>query len=147
MIAVVPISHKYTLVCEDVRQEINGKFIILGLYTPDIVFPQIPTTLPSLTFFQCLESDRPGHWSLTLTLQHLETGRKLIEAHGGVVFQRPGLAIAQVKFGNVQFQVAGPYNFVVQIESQADPIITEFSVILRIPAQLEAGMTTQRQAL
>jgi len=60
MIAVVPISHKYTLVCEDVRQEINGKFIILGLYTPDIVVFQIPTMLPSLTFFQCLESGRPG---------------------------------------------------------------------------------------
>jgi hypothetical protein len=143
----VPISHKYTLVCDEVRQEINGKFIILGLYTPDIVVPQIPTTLPSLTFFQCLESDRPGHRSLTLRLEHLETGRKLIEAHGGVFFQKPGLAVAPVKFGNVQFQGAGLYSFVVEIEDQPDPIITQFSVILRIPVQPEVGTTTQRPAL
>jgi hypothetical protein len=135
MIAVVPISHKYTLICDEVRQEINGKYIILGLYTPDIVIFQIPTTLPSLTFFQCLESDRPGHWNLTLTLQHLETGKKLIEAHGGVVFNRPGPAITPVRFGNVQFQAAGPYNFIVEIESQSEPLITQFSVILQIPPQ------------
>jgi len=139
---VVPICHKYTLVCDECRQEINGKFIILGLYTPDIVVPQIPMTLPSLTFFQCLESDRPGHWNLTLTLQHLETGRKPVEAHGGVVFQKPGLAVAPVRFGNVQFQAPGAYNFVVQIESLPDPIITPFSVILRIPEQPGAGVAT-----
>ena len=36
------ITHHYTLVCEDVRVENNGKFLILGLFTPDIVVPQIP---------------------------------------------------------------------------------------------------------
>lgn len=133
----MPISHKYTLVCEDFRQEINGRFIILGLYTPDIVLTQIPTVLPSLTFFQCLESDRPGHWNLKLTLEHLETGKKLVEAHGGVTFQNPGLAVAPVKFGNVLIQAAGPYSFILEIEGQPEPFITAFSVILRIPA--EAG--------
>lgn len=135
MIAVVPISHKYTLVCEDFRQEINGRFIILGLYTPDIVLIQIPTMLPSLTFFQCLESDRPGHWNLKLTLEHLETGKKLIEAHGGVAFQKPSLAVAPVKFGNVLIQAAGAYNFILEIEGQPEPFITPFSVILQIPPQ------------
>lgn len=144
MIALVPISHKYTLVCEEVRQEINGKFIILGLYTPDIVLTQIPTMLPSLTFFQCLESDRPGHRSLKLTLEHLETGRKLIEAHGGVVFQRPGVAIAPVKFGNVLIQAAGPYNFILEVEGQPEPFITAFSVILQIPLQAGPGAPTQQ---
>jgi hypothetical protein len=143
MIAVVPISHKYTLVCEDFRQEINGRFIILGLYTPDIVLMQIPTMLPSLTFFQCLESDRPGHWNLKLTLQHLETGRKLVEAHGSVDFRKPSLAVAPVKFGNVLIQAAGAYNFILEVEGQPDPFITPFSVILQIPPQ--AGLRASMQ--
>ena len=30
------ITHKYTLLCDEFRQENNGKFFIIGLYTPDI---------------------------------------------------------------------------------------------------------------
>ena len=68
------ITHKYTILCDDVRQENNGKLILLGMYTPDISVPQIPFVLPMLTVFQCLDTDRPGTWTAKLKLQHLETG-------------------------------------------------------------------------
>jgi hypothetical protein len=47
----VAINQKYILVCDEVRQENNGKFMVIGLYTPDMTLPQIPFVLPSLTFF------------------------------------------------------------------------------------------------
>jgi len=144
MIAVVPISHKYTLVCEDFRQEINGRFIILGLYTPDIVLFQIPTVLPSLTFFQCLESDRPGRWSLKATLQHLETGRKLAEAHGSLGFRQPSLGVLPMRFANVLIHAAGAYNFVLEVEGQPEPFITPFQVILEIPPQTGLRASVQQ---
>ena len=31
------ISHQYTILCDDVRPEINGKLIFIGVYVPDIV--------------------------------------------------------------------------------------------------------------
>ncbi|PDS34834.1 hypothetical protein CO665_28165 [Rhizobium anhuiense] len=46
-------------VCDQVRQEINGKFILIGVYTNGIILPQIPTTF-SLGVWLLLESERLG---------------------------------------------------------------------------------------
>lgn len=46
-------------VCDQVRQEINGKFLLIGVYTNGIVLPQIPTTFP-LGVWLLLECDRLG---------------------------------------------------------------------------------------
>jgi hypothetical protein len=132
------ITHRYTIICDDVRKEDNGKLLIVGMYMGIIAVPQLPFVMPSLTFFQVLNSDRPGHWAMALKLRHLETGRNLVEAHGGMVCQQPGLAVMPVKFGAVQFQAVGPYHFIVEIEGQAnDPILTEFSVVLNVPPQVQ----------
>lgn len=34
-----------TICCDDIRQEMNGKFIIAGIYTRDILVTDIPTVL------------------------------------------------------------------------------------------------------
>lgn len=44
------LTHRYTLVCEDIRQENTGKWIVIGLYTHNIACPQLPFRLPSLSF-------------------------------------------------------------------------------------------------
>lgn len=129
------ITHKYTLICDDVRREDNGKLILLGLYTGNIAVPQIPFSLPLLTFFTALESDRPGQWSMKFRLQNLETGKNLVEGAGGITIQQPGLIVAPIKIGGVQFQAVGAYNFILEIEESREQIITGFNVSLNIPAQ------------
>lgn len=50
------------LFCDDVRQEINGKFILIGVYESGILFPEktkFPVRLPSLGFF-CRFMLEPG---------------------------------------------------------------------------------------
>jgi len=44
-------KHEYTLMCDDIRQEVGGKTSLMGLYEAHIVVPQIPTALPKLCFF------------------------------------------------------------------------------------------------
>jgi hypothetical protein len=127
------IKAKYVLVCDEVRREDNGKFIILGLYTPDLLVPQIPFVTPAITFFLCLESDRPGRFRFNVKLEHLETGGSLAEAMGQLEFGVPGMAIAPVRFGNLQFAAGGSYIFSVNIDGQTDPITTQFNVVLNIP--------------
>lgn len=48
----------YWLLCDMIRREDNGKLIIVGLYTPDIIVPAVPVTLPMLSFL--------FKWNLTL---------------------------------------------------------------------------------
>ena len=128
------IKEKYTIICDEVRQENNGKFIILGVYMGTITIPQIPFVLPSLTFFQLLESDRVGMFNVRMKLQHLETGKNLVEGMGGINIVRPGQAINALRLPNVPLIAAGTY-FVIEIEHERNPIIVPFDVMLVIPQQ------------
>lgn len=127
------VKEKYTIICDEVRQENNGKFIIIGVYNGNITIPQIPFMLPSLTFFQTLESDRPGMLNVRMKIQHLESGKNLVEGMGAINFVRPGPGVSALRFQNIGLIAAGTYNFVQEIEGQNDPIIVPFDVMLVIP--------------
>lgn len=129
------IKEKYTIICDEVRQEMTGKFIIIGVYTGTITIPQLPFILPSLSFFQALEGDRPGMWNVRMKLQHLESGKNVFEGMGAVNFQRPGPGVSALRFPNVPFVAQGAYNFVQEFEGQSEPVVTPFEVILVIPQQ------------
>ena len=126
----MPITQKHSVVCDDVRQENNGKFIFIGVYTPDMTVPQIPVVLPTITFFSWIESDRPGNFPFRMRLEHLESGGALVEGMGVVQFPKPGPGIAMVRFGGVKFSNPGAYVYSMQFDGQSDRLLTQFSVIL-----------------
>jgi hypothetical protein len=127
------ITHKYTLVCDDVRQEINGKFIVIGLYTPNMAVSQIPFVLPFLTFFMFINADRPGTSQMRMRLERLDTGQRLIEGMGMINVQAAGPGASPIRIGPIQLQAAGTYNFIVEIEGEREPIITPFEVTIGPP--------------
>lgn len=127
------ITHKYTLVCDDVRQENSGKFIIIGLYTGSMGVPQIPCALPFLTFFMVIEADRLGNTQFQMRLENMETGQRLVEGMGVLGVQRIGMGGNAIRVGPLQINALGTYNFVVTLQGQ-DPIVTSFEVELRPPS-------------
>ena len=124
------ITHQYTLLCDDVRPEINGKLILIGLYVPDIVVQQLPILLPTLNFVQFLKIDETGQYSFRAKIQHLETGRELGQAIGTLNVVRPGLVINAMRFGNLLLDRAGTFSFIVAFDSPPEEIIHSFEVIL-----------------
>jgi hypothetical protein len=44
-------KHEFTLLCDDIRQEMGGKTSLMGLYDHHIVVPQIPFVLPKVCFY------------------------------------------------------------------------------------------------
>lgn len=44
-------EHKFTLLCDDIRQEVGGKVSIIGLYDHHIVVPHVPYILPKICFY------------------------------------------------------------------------------------------------
>jgi len=124
------ISHQYTLLCDDVRAEVNGKLILIGLYVPDIVVQQLPILLPSLNFVQFLKIDEPGQFSFQAKVQHLESGREIGQAMGTLNVVRPGLVINAMRFGNLLLDRTGTFSFIVAFDGQSDEIIHSFDVIL-----------------
>ena len=133
------ITAKYILVCDDFRREDNGKFIIVGLYLPDMGVPQIPFVLPTLTFFCNFESDRPGNFRTSVRLRHEESGRSIAEAMAMLpVIDPTQPIICPVKFGNVQFNSPGLHSFSMEIDGQ-QPLVTTFNVQLIIPGMAPMG--------
>jgi hypothetical protein len=125
----MPITQKFSLVCDEVRQESNGKFMILGMYTPDMVVASIPYVAPIITFMSWLESDRPGQFQFRMKLAHLESGVTLAEGMGGVGFAKAGTGLVPVRLLGVPFSSPGPYTFTISFDGQ-EPLITHFSVLL-----------------
>ncbi len=44
-------KHEFTLLCDDIRQEMGGKTSLMGLYDHHIVVPQVPFVLPKVCFY------------------------------------------------------------------------------------------------
>jgi hypothetical protein len=123
--------HKYTLLCDEVRQENNGKYIVLGLYTPDIVVPALPFVLPSLSFFCVFDSDVAGQVDFNARLSARDN--RIAAAGGQVVLVNPGILALPLRLGPVQLQADGEYLFVFESSSLDEPAVHRFRVIVRPP--------------
>lgn len=123
------ITHKYTLLCDDIRREDNGKFIILGLYTPDVVVPSVPFGLPALCFFTVLETDTPGPWEFNFTLKQSDT--ILAGGSGKINVIGRGMVTIPLRLGPLLLPSAGAYSFTLNIAGTGE-ITHEFSVNLAV---------------
>jgi hypothetical protein len=147
--ANMAINQKYTIMCDDVRQENNGKFLIVGMYVGGITVPQLPFTLPSLTFFSWLEIDRLASYTLRAKVENTETGRTLAQAIIMIDIRTPPTmpapALVMPRFGNVQFDRAGAYSFSLTVDGQVEPtVLMPFDVVLVIPPQPQQAGQQQR---
>lgn len=128
------ITHKFTLMCDQVRKEDSGKWLLIGVFEDTIGIPVLPAPIAGLTFFMQLESDRPGGWNAKIRLEHLESGTKVFEGLAMINFQRPGRWMVPMQTPGFQFTALGAYQFVVEIQGQEpNPIIHDFQVSLIVP--------------
>jgi hypothetical protein len=135
----MPVTVVATMVCDEVRVEHNGKLILIGVYTPNILVPQIPFTFPMLTFFQWLSSDGPGRYSVHARLRHTESGMTMAEATGLMTVIQPGMGFNVVRVENLRIDRLGAFDFVMTIEGQKAPVgIHSFEIAL-VPRQPGGG--------
>jgi len=139
------VNHTFTILCDDVRREDNGKLIVLGMYMGTIAVPMLPMVMPTLTVLALFTGDRPEQWSWRMAIQHLERGKTLVEARGFANVQQPGPGAMPVKFGGVRFDAAGAYNIVLHLEGQREPIeLLQFAVMLA-PQMLQGQAPFQQR--
>lgn len=67
------------IVCDDIRVEQNGKFILIGVYTGSILVESFENTM-SLCFWLRFHGLKPGRHSNTFTIFH--NGKILFKADG-----------------------------------------------------------------
>lgn len=125
------LSHEFSLVCDQVRQEVSGKFIIIGLYTGGITVPQIPFSIPSLAFFNVFRADAPGPYRFTGSLTELGTGALVARASGVAPAPLIAPTVIPVYFQNLQIRNLGTFNWSIVIEGEPEPFMTQFDVALQ----------------
>jgi hypothetical protein len=126
------IAQRFSIMCDEVRQENNGKLIVVGMYTPDMAVFQLPYVCPVLTFLLWLESDTPGNFQFQMAINHLESGKVIVQGMGGVQFAKAGSGITPLRMTGVPFSAAGAYTFSLKFENQ-DALVTHFGVQLTSP--------------
>lgn len=123
--------HLYTILCDDVRKEDNGKLMILGLYANEILIPQLPYVFSTLSFFQGFKAEEIGqHW-FEAKLSHTETGKILAQAMGSVQVSKPGPAFSVLRFSGIKFENLGAYYFRYGEVGQDQAIDYHFDVKLK----------------
>src|SRR5437879_1156397 len=98
-----------SLLCEDVRQEVTGNLILIGVVSI-IRVPQVPITAARLLFFNRWTA---GVGEFIQSLRLIAPDQSTVLAKNDVKFGLPdasGHAIHVTAFGNITFQVAGLYD-------------------------------------
>jgi hypothetical protein len=124
-------KHKYTLICDEVRQENTGKLLVIGLYLDNMGVSQIPFMLPSLTFLFAFENDRLGDYPFRAKLENLESGKVLAQAMGVLQVLRPGTAINILGFRNISIDRIGTYTMSLTMDGERDPVTASIEVVLQ----------------
>lgn len=131
------LSHRQTIICDEVRREDNGKLLVIGMYTGGLTIPQLPFFMPGgLTFMSIWDADRPGSTDLKFRLQYLESGKSLIEARGNINILAPGQAYVPIRLAPLQIQNFGAYTLSIDVEGQRDPVTVDFVIQLNAPQMM-----------
>lgn len=93
-----PKKIEYAIVCDDVRREDNGKFIIIGAYGSDIRVSSTPANL-RLSLLVAVRSETE-HQTL-ISIRVTQDGKPIIKASEPMEFPMPAQEIALFSIGGI----------------------------------------------
>lgn len=126
------------MICEDIRQEANGKRMFIGVYDENITVSAVPMMLPQLFFY--------SKWDITeapikkFEFKLIQPNEKII---GPIVSELPSpspeskgrRAVVQIGLSPFNIEVSGEYKIEVKINDIDYSTIASFQVTLLSPPQ------------
>ena len=116
------------ILCEEVRQELNGNFILIGVLS-SLVVPALPVTAFKLFLFTrwCCGLGKFRYQNRILLP---DQGTSIAQTQGDLELRSVDDHLTQVSvFGNVQFQQAGTHWIEIHLESE---LKLRFPLIVRV---------------
>jgi len=108
-------SISYGVVCDDIRQESNGKLILVGVYSRDIRLSKIPGQA-QLAFLIALNASETG--GIKFESQVLFNGEQMLHANGEGNIDGKGLAMVSFPPGPFVFKSEGELVFRARLEDE-----------------------------
>ncbi len=120
----------YSLLCDDIRREDNGKLIIIGLYGADVVLPVAPVAL-RFDYLLALRADAPGDAEAKVRVIH--NGRPIFAATGKMHFaDQQQVALNALKGIVVQVEKDCALDFQLSLNGG------RFRSVLKVPVKVTA---------
>lgn len=142
-------KHEFTLLCDDIRQEMGGKTSLMGLYDHHIVVPEVPFVLPKVCFYSRF-SRMDGQFKFSFALVSPNGDRKDIIRDSDVQIPE-GAKEGTFNVIASPFEVAaeGVYEVVVGLTKGADRFeyVYKFAIsnAQRLQAEWEQAMAEQQK--
>lgn len=107
----------YSFICEDLRQEKSGKYIIIGTYFGGQIFiKSIPNHMPTLVLFHILHTSKIGEFPFTCDLINKELNEVIFAKEGMAKSGKLGEMTLSFRFENVPINSYGLYVFETDIK-------------------------------
>ena len=118
---------KYILFSDDVRNEENGKLMVIGLLGAAIVPEKLPLTMP-FAVTAAISVEGTGDGRITGTLRHVDSGTEVLsfEARGTIGHETD--ILIPFKFSRVRFEKPGLYEILLKPEGQEEGLRESFRV-------------------
>lgn len=115
---------RYAIICDDVRREDNGKFILIGVYGSSILLPHFPASL-TLCALIALDVLEPGEFSFEMRIKF---GRRLL-LHGQaeVEVDKPGLSLLPARRLQLR-DLPSPGELILQAKRNQERWVTALSI-------------------
>lgn len=127
------------MICDDIRQEANGKRMFIGVYNENIIVAVVPIMIPQLTFY--------SKWDITETpIKKFEL--KIVQPNGKeigpIISELPSpspeskgrKAIVQIGLSPFNIEATGEYKIEAKVNDIDYNTIASFKVILLSPPQI-----------
>jgi len=75
------LDFEFGVICDHIRQETNGKFILIGVYTPDVQVQELPTTF-AFSIFAKASSRSKEDFEAPFSIRVLRNGEEVSRRDG-----------------------------------------------------------------
>lgn len=122
-----------TIFCDDIRQEANGKHILIGVYGSDLVPSAFPITFPLAVWLKISDAPRGPH-KFKLSLQSPGGSESGVEGDMNIPPEAPANGVV-LGFGGFPVQLNGPGTIVALLSiDNAEP--EEVGTLQVLPASI-----------
>ena len=117
------------LLCDEVRQEDNGKFIAIGIYRGSVQFSKFPTGKGFTALFQIKDMKPAENYSLGFKV--LVGGKKIQEIAGTLTNTSPGIEWLPVQINAVEFTEETNLKIYAKVDEQRWKTILEIPIVIK----------------
>lgn len=105
------------LLCDDIRQEVSGKYILIGFYSGDVLVKRMPIEIPMAFLIMLSHPATPATYSLEVRLDLPGLKRSEI-MRTEISNETQALSALELRVPNIQFKEPGRFRLLFREQGQ-----------------------------